>query len=91
MDLCEFEGSLIYRVSSRIGSKATEKPCLEKPKPKTKQNQSKTSFRPTAPEVSAGSRVTQELSQIRNVPYLAIGKSMGGHFWSMTCHSVKAR
>ena len=30
MDLCEFEASLIYKVSSRTGSKATEKPCLEK-------------------------------------------------------------
>ena len=29
-DLCEFEASLIYRVSSRTGSRATEEPCLEK-------------------------------------------------------------
>ena len=27
-DLCEFEASLVYRVSSRTASKATEKPCL---------------------------------------------------------------
>ena len=33
-DLCEFETSLVYRASSRIGSKATEKPCFEKPKNK---------------------------------------------------------
>ena len=30
-DLCELEASLIYRASSRIGSKDTEKPCLKKP------------------------------------------------------------
>ena len=30
MDLCEFEASLVYRASS----KATEKPCLGKPKEK---------------------------------------------------------
>ena len=29
-DLCEFKASLIYRASSRTGSKATEKPSLEK-------------------------------------------------------------
>ena len=29
-DLCEFEVSLAYRMSSRTGSKATEKRCLEK-------------------------------------------------------------
>ena len=29
-DLCEFEASMVYRVSSRIGPKATEKPGLEK-------------------------------------------------------------
>ena len=33
-DLCEFETSLVYRASSMTGSKATEKPCLEKPKKK---------------------------------------------------------
>ena len=28
-DLCEFEASLVYKVSSRTGSKSyTEKPCL---------------------------------------------------------------
>ena len=32
VDLCEFEASLVYRASARTGSKATEKPCLEKPK-----------------------------------------------------------
>ena len=31
-DLCEFEVSLVYGVNSRAGSKATEKPCLEKKK-----------------------------------------------------------
>ena len=36
--ICEFKVSLVYRVSSRTGSKATEKPCLEKPKPKPKIN-----------------------------------------------------
>ena len=30
MDLCEFKASLVYRVSSRTGSIATEKPCLRK-------------------------------------------------------------
>ena len=38
MDLGEFEASLVYRASSRIGSKATEKPCLEN---KKKPNQNK--------------------------------------------------
>ncbi len=33
-DLCEFETCLVYRASSRTGSKATEKPCLEKQKKK---------------------------------------------------------
>ena len=33
-DLYEFEASLIYRASSRTGFKATEKPCLKKPKNK---------------------------------------------------------
>ena len=27
-DLSEFEASLVYRVGSRTGSKATDKPCL---------------------------------------------------------------
>ena len=36
MDLCEFEASLVYRVSSRTGSKVTEKFCLKKTKNKTK-------------------------------------------------------
>ena len=31
-DLCKFEASLVYRVSTRIGPKATEKSCLKKPK-----------------------------------------------------------
>ena len=31
-DLCEVEASLVYRASARTGPKATEKPCLEKPK-----------------------------------------------------------
>ena len=29
-DLCEVEASLVYRASSRRGSKAIEKSCLEK-------------------------------------------------------------
>ena len=37
VDLCEFEVSLVYRASSRAGSKATEKPCLKKPKKQKKQ------------------------------------------------------
>ena len=41
VDLCEFEASLVYIVSSRTGSKATEKPCLEKPKPKPKPKKKK--------------------------------------------------
>ena len=32
-DLCEFKASLVYRASSRTGSKATEKLCLKKTKP----------------------------------------------------------
>ena len=28
-DLCEFETSLVYRVSSKTGSKATQSPCLK--------------------------------------------------------------
>ena len=35
-DLCEFEASLVYK-SSRTGSKATEKPCLEELKTKQKK------------------------------------------------------
>ena len=31
-DLCEFKTSLLYRVSSRTGFEATEKPCLQKPR-----------------------------------------------------------
>ena len=30
VDLSEFKASLVYRMSSRIGSKAAEKLCLEK-------------------------------------------------------------
>ena len=30
VDLCEFEASLVYRMSSRTVSKTTEKPCLER-------------------------------------------------------------
>lgn len=37
MNLSEFKASLVYRESARIGSKATEKPCVEK------QNKAKTS------------------------------------------------
>ena len=35
VDICEFEASLVYRVSSRTGSIATEKPCPEKPEKKS--------------------------------------------------------
>ena len=35
VDLCEFEASLVYRVSSKTGFKATEKSCLEKINKKT--------------------------------------------------------
>ena len=35
-DLCEFKVTLVYRASSRTGSKATEKPCLKKYKTKQK-------------------------------------------------------
>jgi hypothetical protein len=34
--ISEFEASLVYRVSSRT-ARATEKPCLEKPKKKKKK------------------------------------------------------
>jgi hypothetical protein len=34
--ISEFKVSLVYKVSSRT-ARATEKPCLEKPKNKTKQ------------------------------------------------------
>ena len=34
MDLYEFEASLVYRVNSRTGSKATEKPYLGRKKEK---------------------------------------------------------
>ena len=37
-DLCEFEASLVYRASSRTGSKATEKPCLDKTAKKEKES-----------------------------------------------------
>ena len=33
-DLWKFEASLVYRASSKAGSKATEKPCLKKIKAK---------------------------------------------------------
>ena len=36
-DLCEFRARLMTRASSKTGSKATEKPCLEKPKRKKKE------------------------------------------------------
>ena len=29
-NLCEFKASLVYRMSSRTGAKATEKPCPKK-------------------------------------------------------------
>ena len=34
---CEIETSLVFRASSRTGSKDTGKPCLEKPKNKNKK------------------------------------------------------
>ena len=37
-DLCEFEARLVYRVSSRTGFGATEKPCLEKQNKTKKKN-----------------------------------------------------
>ena len=37
VDLCECEASLVYRESSRTGSKATEKPCLKKTNKQKKQ------------------------------------------------------
>ena len=37
VDFCEFEASLVYRASFRTGSKATEKPCLEKLKKKERK------------------------------------------------------
>ena len=30
VDFCEFKANLVFKVSSRTGSIATEKPCLEK-------------------------------------------------------------
>ena len=42
VDLCEFKASLVYRASSRTGSKATEKPCFEKPKGRKKEKKNKT-------------------------------------------------
>ena len=44
MDLYEFEASLVYRTSSRTGSKATETVCLEKTKTKNKTKQKKKKF-----------------------------------------------
>ena len=41
VDLCEFEASLVYKASSRIGSKATETPCHDKTKTKQKQTKTK--------------------------------------------------
>ena len=38
VDLCKFEASLVYKESSRTGSKATEKPCLEKQKQSKKRH-----------------------------------------------------
>ena len=37
VDLCEFEAGLGYRASSRTGTKATEKPCLESNNKKKKR------------------------------------------------------
>ena len=40
-DLHEFETNMVYRVSSRTGSKATENPCLEKPKKRKEKRREK--------------------------------------------------
>ena len=40
-DLCEFEASLVYRASSWIGSKATQKNPVSKNKKQNKKEQSK--------------------------------------------------
>ena len=40
-DFCEFEASLVYRTSSKTGSKATDKPCLQKKKGKEKEMKKK--------------------------------------------------
>ena len=37
--ICEFKASLVYKMSSKTGSKATQKSCLKKPK--IKQNKMK--------------------------------------------------
>ena len=37
VDLCEFEASLVYRVSSRTGSKAIGKHCFKRKKERKKR------------------------------------------------------
>ena len=37
--LCEFETSLVYRMSSKTGSKATEKPCVKKERKKERRKE----------------------------------------------------
>ena len=44
VDFCKFESSLVYRASSRTGSKATKKPCLEQTKKKKKLSNYKIGF-----------------------------------------------
>ena len=39
--LYEFKVNLVYRVSSRMGSVATEKPCLQRPKKEKKKEREK--------------------------------------------------
>ena len=41
VDLREFKASLVYRMSSRTDSKATEKPCLEKKQTNKKKKKKK--------------------------------------------------
>ena len=45
VDLCRFEASLVYRVSSRKARMVSEKPCLKKPKQTPKTLKSKESPR----------------------------------------------
>ena len=41
-NLCEFKASLVYRVSNRTRSKATEKPCLKTTTKKKKERERET-------------------------------------------------
>ena len=46
MDLCEFKASLVYRESSRIGSKATQRNPVSKPLPPKKLPNKQTNKNP---------------------------------------------